>query len=537
MRRSRHFASAALALLAACALTCVPASAALLEGLPGKEVTIASGITGATPSSEPSVDSLTGVNWLSPPVHMQLSRDPALITLGKGAIFLPVYSESRREPEIAVLSRSGELVATGQMGTRILLDSGNYEVRFGSGVNNRRLRALVRVEEGHTTTVPPTWGGVIIETLTENGEYIDGEYDLVGMDQWINYGRGQGYGEERLQDIDAWILPPGLYRISRVGEGYNSLRNYITVQVNAGELHAVEAIFDADNGDLIAGGVKSLNTRARAGEYWTYGIRAGGNASFTREITDADDRTKRLLFSTDMRLRARYDRDNIFGISEVFLQNSFVKLDDEPLQVAQDFLQIRSTWVRRLNSWIGPYVRGQVSTHLFPFEIADTVRVIGPAGDTSLVTDGTFVQKPSFFPLALAEGLGVNVEWLSAYAVEVSTQTGLAARQDVARGDYLALESDLFEGNRTSSSLGAEGILTTKLRLSSRFTLDLRVEAYAEDFKLQDARLENLEADFRFFLTRNIEIGYLFQMEETQADTPNRFPRTHSVSLRLSFNY
>jgi hypothetical protein len=85
--------------------------------------------------------------------------------------------------------------------------------------------------------------------------------------------------------------------------------------------------------------------------------------------------------------------------------------------------------------------------------------------------------------------------------------------------------------------VGAEGILTAKLRISSRFTLDLRAEAFAENFKILDTRLENLEADFRFFLTRNIEIGYLFQMEESLTDTPNRFPRSHSVSLRLSFNY
>ena len=78
---------------------------------------------------------------------------------------------------------------------------------------------------------------------------------------------------------------------------------------------------------------------------------------------------------------------------------------------------------------------------------------------------------------------------------------------------------------------------TAKLRLSSQFTLDLRTEVFAEDFKIQDTRLENLEADFRFFLTRNVELGYLFHMNESLTDTPNRFPRTHSFTLRLSFNY
>lgn len=530
-------------LCAALALCALPAAAALLEGLPGREVVLAPRLSEPVVGPDADRDSAGGVlvgssTWIAPPVHLQLSRDPGLATIGKGEIFVPTYSEARREPEVSVL-RGGVLAASGQTGVRIQVDSGNYEVRFGSGVGARRLRTMVQVTEGHTTVVEPTWSGLIVETLSETGEYIDGQYDLIRMDPWVNYGRGRGYTEERLQDIESWILPPGLYRISKVGEGYNSLLNYITVQVNPGELHTVELIFDEETGNLIAGGIKSLNTRARAGRYWSYGLRAGGNAALTRTVSDGGEVTQSQLFSTDLRLRARYDRESIFGISELFLQNSFTKNEGEPLLVTQDFVQLRSTWVRRLNDWIGPYVRGQASTHFFPIDVdRDTVRLIDLAGDTSVVaTGGTFERQPAFFPVALAQGVGVNVEWLSDYAVELSTQTGLAFRQDVSRGDYLSREIDLFEVNQSSYSVGAEGILIAKLRLSSQFTLDLRAEAFAEDANLRKTRLENLEADFRFFLTRNIEVGYLFQMQESLAETANRFPRTHSLSLRLSFNY
>jgi len=517
--------------------------AAILDGLPGEEVVTRPSVQGATPArpTKALVDSVTGANWLAPPVHEQLARDPVLIALGKGALFVPTYSEPRREPDIAILDSSGDLVSTGQTGRRILLDAGTYEIRLGSGVSSRRLRATVQVDEGRTTTVAPTWGGLLVETLTENGEYIDGQYDLVRMEDWINFGRGQGYSEERLQDIDVWVIEPGLYRISRVGEGYNSLRNYITVQINPGEMHSVEIVFD-DNGNLISGGIKSLNTRARVGEYWTYGLRAGGNASFIRQIDQADLSTQSVLFSTDMRLRARYDRAAFFGLTELFLQNSFLKQDDEPLRSTQDFLQLRSTWVRRLNNWIGPYVRGQVSTHLFPAEVSlDTVYIVsspnGIPDTTTVATGGNFEWQPSLYPIYLAEGGGVNIEWLNQYNVELSTQLGLAARQEISDGDYLARTSNTYELAPNVNTVGAEGVLNGKLRLSSQFTLDLRAEVFAADANLKNFKLENLEADFRFFLTRNIEVGYLFQMNEIDDDVANRFPRTHSVSLRLSFNY
>lgn len=520
--------------------------AAVLDGLPGEEVVTRPNVQGASDGDatrvfRPPVDSVTGANWLAPPVHEQLARDPILLALGKGAIFMPTFSEPRREPDLAIVNAAGELVAAGQTGRRILLDAGDYEIRFGSGVSARRLRTSVRVEEGRTTTIAPVWGGLLVETLNETGEYIDGQYDLVRMEDWVNYGRGQGSTEERLQDIDVWILEPGLYRISRVGEGYNSLLNYITVQVNPGELHSVEIVFN-EAGNLVAGGIKSLTTRARAGQYWTYGLRAGGNASFTQEIDQSALETQTLQFSTDMRVRARYDRAAFFGITELFLQNSFVKRDDEPLRPDRDYLQLRSTWVRRLNNWIGPYVRGQVSTHLFPAEVnLDSVYIIQPVNgvqDTVLtLTDGSFQWQPPLFPLDLAQGVGVNIEWLSRYDVELSTQLGLAARQEISRGDYLARTSTIYERSTSLYGVGAEGVLNGKFRISSRFTLDLRAEVFAEEARIDQFRLENLEADFRFFLTRNIELGYLFRMSEIDDDVANRFPRTHNVSLRLSFNY
>ena len=540
-----------LPLLALAVLPVSPARAFIGE-LPGEEV-IDDVRTAPVPAPETTEDTTAADgaerreasvqgdwrSWIAPPVHEQLARDPVLISLGKGALFVPTFSEPRREPEVAIFDSEGDFVTTGQTGGRILLDSGSYEVRLGSGVSARRLRREVRVDEGLTTTLAPDWGGLLIETLTENGEYIDGQYDLIRMDEWINYGRGQGYKEERLQDIDVWILPPGLYRVSKVGEGYNSLRNYVTVQVNPGELHTMELVYAADlSGDIVGGGIKSLNTRARAGQYWTYGLRAGGNARFDRQVDQADVSTQSLLFSTDMRLRARYDRAAFFGITELFLQNSFSKTEGQPFVTTTDEVQLRSTWVRRLNNWLGPYVRGQASTHLFPATLyADTVYVTQSGGAVDTVaTGGAFDWQPSGYPLFLAQGAGVNIEWLSRYEMEVSTQLGVAARQKLVNGDYERLGALSFREDESTREVGAEGVLIARLRLSSQFTLDIRAEVLAEDAQLQNVRLEQFEADLRFFLTRNIEIGYLFKAREVE-DAENRFPRSHALSLRLNFNY
>ncbi len=521
------------------------AKAVLVEGLPGEEYRPSPHLN-STPVLKPVLqDSGRGVNWLAPSIEEQLSRDRTLIALGKGAVFLPSFSESRREPEIGVFNHKGKLVAAGQTGQRILLDSGEYEVRFGSGVSGRRQSAPVKIREGQTTVVAATWGALLVETQNENGSFIDGQYEILRMSRWINYGRGNGFKEERSQDIRVWVLPPGLYRISKVGESYNSLRNFITLQINPGELHTVELIFKESTGDLIAGGVKSLNAQTKAGRNWNYGMRAGGNLGLTQKVDETKLRSQSALVSTDLRTRARFDNPQYFGTNELFFQNSFLKEKGKPFSATLDEAQLRTTWVKRLNSWVGPYIRGQATSHLFSSKSdLDTIYILQSRRDStgtlrldSLIdTSGSFLIKPSFFPLQLAQGVGVNIEWLARYDLELSTQIGLASRQNLSKEDYLARTSNTFERAQTTSIIGVEGILNGKLRLSSYLTLDLRAEIFSENAQLKVIQLEKIETDLRFFLSRYIEIGYLFKIEEKQ-NVANRYPRLHSVSLRLAFNY
>jgi hypothetical protein len=488
-------------------------------------------------------------NWIAPSISDQMSRDATLLTLGKGAVFLPSYTEGRLEPEVAVFNSSGNQVADGHSGARILLDSGDYRIQFGSGSAGRSIRKKVRVEEGQTTIIQPDWGGLVVETISPDGEYLESPYELISMDAWLNYGKGYGMKEERLQDVRTWILQPGMYRLSKAGESYNSLQNFITLQINPGELHSVELIFDPTTGNLIAGGIKALQTRTRGGRSWTYGVRAGGNLALIRVIDESDESRESILFATDLRLRAKFDNSRYFGLTEMFLENSFVKESDRSLSANSDQLQLRSTWVRRLNAYVGPYVRGQVTTHLFPNKpLADTVYRVNTRkdpltpGKTLVDTLGIemgpdFEIEPSFFPIRLAEGAGANLEILSTYPAEVTTQVGVAARQKLSRGEYLARSANTFERSSSDFEIGVEALLNARFRLGTQLTLDLRTEIFAPNADFGETRLDDLEADLRFYLSRNLEIGYLFRIRETLEAVANRYPSSHSVSMRLSFNY
>lgn len=533
--RLRNARNALVTLLAAAA-----AQAAQLGDLPGEDVTTTAPIvtqsdkvTQPAPAPRPS-------NWLSPAVDEQLTRDRILIPLGKGAIFLPTYTEPRREPEISILNARGRVVQTGLPGERILLDSGSYDVRYGSGTSSQQMQAAAVIEEGHTTVIPPAWGGLIVETLTQDGEYFEGPYELIRMEKWINFGKGHGATEERLQDIKAWVIPPGTYRVSKAGEGFNSLKNYFTVQINPGELSVVEAIFaDKTSGDIIAGGIKALNARTSVGHNWTYGLRAGGNVNLHQETSDADVSSQTIQFAGDMRLRANFDNVQYFGTTELFLQDNFTKEKGRPFSLTADIGQLRSTWIRRLNPWLGPYVRGTLETHLFPnMALADTVFVKEDEAstDTLKIPGRDFEAAAILDPLKLGEGAGVNIDFISKYYLEATTQIGVAARQSVVRESYVAKSSNLYVRDVSTYEIGVENSLIARVRLGNQVTLDLRTEVFVPNADFSSLRLDEFTADFRFFVSRNVEIDYLFQIREKE-NADNKYPRSHNLSLRLSFNY
>jgi hypothetical protein len=520
-----------------------------LDELPGEEILLHEPVESRTPPA-PVFDSAT-TTWLAPGIDEQMSRDQTLLTVSKGAVFIPTYTESRREPEVGIYSPSGKLVSKGHTGSRILLDSGAYEVRVGSGSQRQQMRFDVHIAEGHTEWVRPTWGGLLVETLTSEGEYFEGQYELIRLDRDAWFGRGRGYDEERLQDIKTWLLPPGIYRLGKVGDPANALRSYITVVVKAGELQTVELIYSSRtlSGEIIAGGHKSLTTRTKVGRNWKYGLRAGGNLAFVRNVDASDTRKESGQFASDIRLRARFDHPIYFGISELALRDNFLKNRGEALSVVTDEVQARTTWVRRLNAWVGPYVRGQVSTHLFPHHAAaDTVQVVAVREDTSqangvlidtLRTDvtGSFRYEPSFFPMRLSEGLGVNLDLVNGAFLELTTQVGLAAHQKFSRKEYVARTSTEYYRSKSEATIGLESLVNARLRLFNFMTLDGRVELFAPDAQLDELQLSELELDLRISLSRFVELGYLFQMNELTQAAANRYPRSHNLSLRFNLNY
>ena len=489
--------------------------------------------------------------WTAPNIEEQMNQDEVFVGMGQGAIFVPRFTESRLEPEFKVvrmdtLSKEYEHREwLGKHGQRLVVPYGTYMVIMGSGNTENRFVYEVKVEEGKTTLVEPKWGGLVINTINQDGEFVSENYEIFEVYSGKSYGRGFGLTQERQNDIKTWILPPQIYRISRSGENASSILNYITVQVNPGELGNVELVFEDSTGRLIAGGVHKMRINTAKNSYWTYGLRLGGSASYTTLLTANEQKSSAWNALGDLRLRALYNRTKMFWLTELYTRQNMQWLNEEKKEsqwsVAQDLLQFQSSVVYRIFDWMGPYTRVNVKTHIFPeyYWIDET--------DTLNLYKGEKIRMSSSFdPLRIGEGVGLNLQPVVSNATDISAQTGFAARQTIRRKILIPsnkVKSGFITATNESYDYGWENSVNIRLSFLRFFTLDLLGEIFFQNAKIKSYRIEELSADLRFSLTRFLELSYQQQLHDRMAEGLEeakgeaRFESLNTVQLRLYVNF
>ena len=497
-----------------------------------------------------NIDLYENKGWTAPYLEEQINQDETFIGMGQGAIFVPRFTESRLEPEFKAL-RLDSLPKgyenrewLGKHGQRLVVPYGTYIIVMGSGNADNRFGYEVKVEEGKTTLVPPLWGGLVINTINEDGEFISENYEIFEVYSGKSYGRGFGLTQERLNDVKTWILPPQIYRISRSGENASSILNYITVQVNPGELGSVELVFDENTGRLVAGGVHKMRINATKDSYWTKGLRLGGSASYTTLLTANEQKNSAWNAIGDLRGRLLYNRTKIFWLTELYTRENMQWLNEDKKEsqwsIAQDLLQFQSSVVYRIYDWVGPYMRVNAKTHIFPeYYWIDT--------DTLDLIKGEKIRiSSSFDPLRIGEGVGVNLQPIVSNSMDVSAQSGFAARQTIRR-------KILIPTNKTKTSFspvtnesydyGWENSINVRLSFLRFFTLDLLGEIFFPKARFKNYIIEELSADLRFSLTRYLELSYQQQFQDRMAEgmekakSEARFESLNTVQLRLYVNF
>lgn len=503
-------------------------------------------------------------NWQSRSVREQLDADEVLLGMGEGAVFVPAMTHGRVEPKVAVRDSLGKTVVIAPTGRRIRLPPGPYDVLVGSGSDDQRFVLPVQVADGQTTVTPIPWSGLTIYTITPERQYVRGEYTLVRQDRFQAFGEGFGQTDERLSDLQTWILPPGVYKLTGLASGAEDLTNFVTVRLLPGEWIEYTLVMDGDK--IVGGGMLPpvpLKTRRQG---WRLGMDVGGSFAWTREklarISDLRTTTNLTGYT---QLRATQEAGAWLTSARLQFVGGGDRLDNH-WRISPDEISAQIFTVRRITPRVGPYGRITASSHVFPTDIdlstdREPLRLyLRNMNSDKLVRQeigaSHWEAATPFAPMELRQGLGLNIDAFQHPAFELSLQGGFAARQflpfdawEQQSMDNPVLQVELLMTDSTSNrfnsvvveqtafkqGLGWEATGDLRARLGSSASMTVSPGIFWGLWPREEMEF-TMTSIVSLHLTRFLSTDYRYTIKRSpDKDVVNRYPYNHQILLRFSF--
>jgi hypothetical protein len=501
-------------------------------------------------AAQPQITEQNLYRWTAPTPAEQLKADTTAVPSGMGAVFVPAMTKGMDEPEVLVYQGT-QRVAHGQTGKRIVLTPGSYTLRVGSAPLDQMLSVPVQVTAGNTTTVPVNWGALVIEVVDGNNVPHRGTYELIQVSDKQPYTTGFGADTLLGESIRTILVAPGLYRIVRPGSNYRARTDFSTVVVPESAVVYYKLVQDPDTGTLLGAGVVppeeiGIVTEASG---WTkrFSIGFGLPIADTSNVVGTANQTS-IGFSGTFDNYINYNKDKNYFASIFELEEGFVHIDPEqgeafPLQKIVDRLRYDAIYTRFLNPRVGPYVRFGLLTNLFENNVLVTepTTVVKHFLDGSTTVDlvpanRDFNIGPSFGPVLLREGAGINVRLIRGRVSSLDWRGGIGFRQSLYRGAFVLdrSEPNLQEFSEVDS-FNEEGVETTivgTLRLGRLLGIT-NLDLFA-DFNTFDEPTVDWRNTLSWRLTGELSLDYRIDLLR-QPQVSDRNQITQSLQFRYSW--
>ncbi|MBM3327073.1 MAG: hypothetical protein FJY65_08885 [Calditrichaeota bacterium] len=380
-------------------------------------------------------------SWLMPAPAEQLYREGLDDQKGMGRIFVPAMTNPNNEPFYAVFSGE-ELIGETMVGSSFFVPPGKYTVVLGSGTRDQRIAKEVEVRREETVVIEPDWCALTIEVIDESRNFFKQDLQIFRVLNAESFGILPAISPELGEQMQTLILPAGLYKIVKRGRDFNTFVNFATVLLEAGVYTPFTLVINSQNGDFTGAGILTRATELRQIKYMRVYAAIHGNV-----VVNSDNRSSRqtrtnLSVLTQFENRLMFDRFPHYYLSNNLLDFGTQKLHESKFTIKPDLLQLKNTYIYYLLTWLGGYTRLDLITHFLP----TTVLFSDPKNIWLTESDSRFIKRkvgitefntaPSFYPLEIKEGLGVNLTPLRTFNARVSVRTGFGFRQSYNKDVY-----------------------------------------------------------------------------------------------------
>ena len=492
-------------------------------------------------------------DWAAPSPVQQLELDQTAIPEGYGAVFLASMTDPDNEPNVIVF-QGDEEVGRGPTGRRIPVPAGRNNVHVGSGSVSQAIDIPVDLQPGQTIIIPVQWGGLVVEVVDENNLPHRGSYELIRMsDREV---MGLGFGADTLlgENLQTWLLEPGLYRIVRTGSTYRARTDFATVSIPEAGLVFFRLVEDPVTGDFRGAGVVTADelSSPMGMTRWTRRMVLGVNAGLAHSdgvVGIADQLTLSGDMFLDTLVSYEHGRSTFTGILEVeegIIHVTPAEGDPLPLQKSRDRLRLDLVYILLLNKWVGPYLSVGTVASLFPAHVIATEDVTvrrlyadGTERDQEVESSNSFETSSYLGSVQLRQGIGLNLRILRRTAANISLRVGAGFRQNFFHDSFVA--EDLASTTETEyrqleafHQSGFEGVLTAKIRLLRFLSYVTEAEIFA-GFPDYEGPVIVWQNTLSFRFTSFAALDYTLELS-SQPSITDELQLSQGVLLRLSWD-
>jgi hypothetical protein len=471
----------------------------------------------------------------------QINRDGTLIPMGKGSLFVPYLADLNREPSYTIYKNS-KFVKNASPGRRTALNPGKYTLFIGSGPLNIREKIEAVINEERVTVVIPSWSALTVTILDTNNNQIREGYQIANEETKLYIASGVGADDLKGEKQQIWILKPGLYRVMKKGESADSFKNYITVRTRAGFPTNVSLIFDEKLRELVGGGETSGHREGGAQQgNWNFKAMLAGNFSFINDGYVGSENKSSIVFGASLNGSIIFELDKYLFINKLEIYEQFQKSDIPVLEFTRDSAKFDSSFIYRINKYMGPYISLRARTSFFNRyeEIADNqnVTVEERDGTSTVISPGTWFQTGyPFSPLIVQEGVGMNFEYRHGTIFSIDTRLGWGVRQDIASKMYDTsnIEEGTIERVKSfNNTFGPEFSLHFTLSPLSFFEIR---EEFETLIPVENSKMWSYisKTTLSLWISSFASIQYEFDIERNPS-TSDSSKELHSLTLQLFY--
>lgn len=477
--------------------------------------------------------------WIAPPPDQQLYKEGLDDQKGMGRIFVPAITNTANEPYYAVFQED-ELIGERNMGSSFFLLPGRYTVLLGTGSLDQRIRKEIDIRRGESVIIEPDWCALTVEVIDESRNYHTQDLQIFKTETLENFGIIPAIDPELGEQLQTLILSPGLYKIVERGRDINTFINFSTVLLEPGTYTPYTIVIDSQSRHFIGSGILTAATHLRQSRHWKLFGAVHGSVilNTANDVTSRKTKTNVSLLS-QLENRILLDLPPHYYLSNNYVELGALRQQGESFQISQDRIQLKNTYVYYLLPWIGGYTRFEVTTHLFNtyIKFSDPKDIVLRNRQGELLPKFGVDQirlEPSFYPLGLKEGLGVNITPIRTYIARLSLRTGFGIRQTYNNNVYQqSAETDtLFTQIPDSHLRGLEVSLISNLSLLRNLVVTTELDILFPTSLKQDPVID-LENTASLIVTRNVTLEYILRLNRDPA-----FDWTiqeQFVSVRISY--